>query len=208
MAWKVEPWLAGVFPGEENIYSEYRELQARELAIVAVAVLDSALAEILALRLRKNDKEIESLLGLHGDGRAPVASFGARIQLALLIGILTRRDADILRTVKGIRNEFAHRVNIGFLSPTVLNKTRKLLSLWVQAAEQLSRNGVFSGSCMHFDTLEQSLPHQAEAGEGLLLAIFSVYHAYFHRMHSRVERLDDAIENSTRDGRDHARLAQ
>ena len=84
MAWKVERWLADIFPGEGAIYSEYRALHPRELAIVAAAVLDSALAEILTLRLTANQAEAESFLGLDGDGRAPVASFGARIQLALL----------------------------------------------------------------------------------------------------------------------------
>ena len=83
MAWKVERWLADVFPGEENLYAAYKDLPPRELAIVAAAVLDSALAEILALRLKSVDKEVESFLGLNGDGRAHVASFGARIQLAL-----------------------------------------------------------------------------------------------------------------------------
>ena len=141
MVWKVERWLADVFPGEENIYSEYRELQLRELAIVAAAVLDCALAEVLTLRLKESDKETESFLGLDGDGRAPVASFGARIQLALLVGILTDRDASVLRTIKGIRNEFAHRVNVGFLAPTVLSKTTKLLVLWTEMSEQFPSLG-------------------------------------------------------------------
>ena len=161
MVWKVERWLADVFPGEENIYSEYRELQPRELAIVAAAVLDAtecALAEVLTLRLKESDKETESFLGLDGDGRAPVASFGARIQLALLVGILTDRDASVLRTIKGIRNEFAHRVNVGFLAPTVLSKTTKLLVLWTEMSEQFPSPGV-SGSSEHFDVIRQRLPH-------------------------------------------------
>ena len=62
MVWKVERWFAEVFPGEANLYSEYKDLLPRELAIVAAAVLDSALAEILALRLKNNYKEIESFL--------------------------------------------------------------------------------------------------------------------------------------------------
>ena len=208
MAWTVERWLADVFPGEENIYSEYRELHPRELTIVAVAVLDSALAEILTLRLKEDDKETASFLGLNGDGRAPVASFGARIQLALLTGILTDRDATILRTLKGIRNAFAHRVNVDFLSPIVLSKTEKLLSLWVEFSEQLSGTGVFSGSSEHLDVIKQHLPSHGEAGEGLLLAVFSVYQAYFHRMHSRVERVGNAIAVTVGDGRDHARSSQ
>ena len=204
MAWKVEHWLADVFPGEENIISEYQALPPRELTIVAVAVLDSALAEILPLRLKENEKEVESFLGLDGDGRAPVGSFGARIQLALLIGILTEKDAAILRTIKGIRNEFAHRVNVGFLSPTVLSKTSKLLSLWMDMSERLSDIGVSSGSLEHLDVIKQRLPYQAEAGEGLLLAIFAVYQAYFHRLHTTVRRVGRAIIIADRHGHSEA----
>jgi len=70
MAWKIERWLAEVFPGEKEIYSEYRELPPRELAIVCSAVLDVALAELLSLRLAEHGKEVEEFLGANGDGRA------------------------------------------------------------------------------------------------------------------------------------------
>jgi hypothetical protein len=56
MAWKIERWLAEVFPGESEIYSEYRSLPPRELAIVSAAVLDIALAELLAVRLADHKK--------------------------------------------------------------------------------------------------------------------------------------------------------
>ena len=100
MAWKTERWLAEVFPGEEKIYSEYRLLAPRELTVVSAAVLDVALAELLVSRLSGESREIEAFLGLNGDGRAPVATFGARIQLGLLVNILVPSDAEILRTIK------------------------------------------------------------------------------------------------------------
>ncbi|WP_447774804.1 hypothetical protein [Variovorax boronicumulans] len=123
MAWKIERWLAEVFPGKGQIYAEYRALPTRELAIVAAAVLDVALAELLSLRLMHIGNEAEEFLGVNGDGRAPAGSFGARIQLALLVGLLTPEDAAILRTIKELRNLFAHRVRLTFLSPQVLKAT-------------------------------------------------------------------------------------
>lgn len=131
MAWKIEQWLSEVFPGEENIYSEYRSLPSRELAILCASVLDIALAELLSLRLIGYEKEIGEFLGLNGDGRAPAGSFGSRIHLGLLVGLLTKNDASILKTIKEIRNLFAHRVNLNFLSPQVVKSTRKLSSLWI-----------------------------------------------------------------------------
>ena len=193
MAWKIERWLTDVFPGQGKIFSEYRSLPPRELAVVSAAVLDAALAEMLTLRLRDESKEIEDFLGLNGDGRAPVASFGARIQLGLLLGLLTPDDAAILRTIKDIRNQFAHRVKIDFLSPSVRKATTKLHSLWLARNNALVEAGVMSGSTAQLTDLGRHLPHLAEAGEGLLLSVFTVYHAYFHLMHFRVQRIGAAL---------------
>ena len=197
MAWTTERWLAEVFPGEEEIYSAYRMLPPRELAIVSTAGLDAALAELLALRLNGESTEIEAFLGLNGDGRAPVATFGARIQLGVLLGILTPSDAAILRTIKDIRNHFAHRVIVGFLSPPVLRTTRRLLSHWKSRNVELVEVGQLTGKPEQFLVIEEYLSRVPEAGEGLLLAVFSVYQAYFHRMHSRVLPLGSAIAEDT-----------
>jgi hypothetical protein len=193
MAWKIERWLAEVFPGEAQVYSEYRGLPPRELAIVAAAVLDVALAELLALRLNGREKEIEEFLGLDGDGRAPVGSFGARIQLGLLVGLLTQDDAAALRIIKEIRNLFAHRVRINFLSPAALKATTKLHALWLKHTEALLQAGAISGTTKHIIEIGRYLPKRSEAGEGLLLSVLTVYQAYFHRMHGRVQRIGDAL---------------
>ena len=200
MAWKIERWLTEVFPGESQIYSEYRSLAPRELAIVAAAVLDAALAELLSLRLVEHYKEVEEFLGLDGDGRAPAGTFGARIQLALLVGLISSDEAAILRAIKELRNLFAHRLRIGFLSPAVLKVTTKLLSLWLKRNDGLIKAGVISGTSGQLKRLGQYLPRYSEAGEGLLLSVFTVYHAYFHRLHARIPRIGDAVrESSARD---------
>ena len=196
MAWKIERWLSEVFPGEEEIYSEYRALPQRELAIVCAAVLDAALAELLWLRLRECRKESEDFLGLNGDGRAPAGSFGARIQLGLLIGLLTPDDAATLRAMKELLNLFAHRVKITFLSPPALKVTTKLHGLWLKRSVALIKSGVFSVSTSHLASIAKHLPTIEEAGEGLLLSVFVTYQAYFHRMHRHVVRVGDALSKS------------
>lgn len=126
MVWKVEQWMQDVFPGKDEIYTEYRSLPRRELAVVAAAVLDSALAELLSKRLAGPESEIHGFLGINGDGRAPSGSFGARIQLALLTSVINSNDAMTLRTIKNIRNKFAHEVRSDFNSATVLPLIIKL----------------------------------------------------------------------------------
>lgn len=196
MVWKIERWLSEVFPGEEDIYSEYRALPQRELAIVCAAVLDVALAELLWLRLRECGKESEEFLGLNGDGRAPAGSFGARIQLGLLVGLLTPDDAATLRAMKELRNLFAHRVKVTFLSPPALKLTTKLHGLWLKRNEALVQAGALSGSTKSLAKIAKHLPTVEEAGEGLLLSVFVTYQAYFHRMHRRVVRIGDALSKS------------
>ncbi|RMO28671.1 hypothetical protein ALQ43_200044 [Pseudomonas savastanoi pv. glycinea] len=92
--------MRDVFPGADSIYDEYRRLPRRELAITAGAVLDLALVEILSMKLTGPEQEIHLFLGINGDGRAPCGSFSARIQLALLLSLITERDAAILRVIK------------------------------------------------------------------------------------------------------------
>ncbi|MEP6827574.1 MAG: hypothetical protein ABJA10_05825 [Aestuariivirga sp.] len=190
MAWKIEKWLAEVFPGEDKIYSEYRNLTPRELAIVSVAVLDLALAELITLRFKKHSIEIEKFLGLDGDGRAPVGSFGARIQLALLLDIITPDDAEILRALKAIRNIFSHSVRKDFLAPEVQKYSFKLLGLI--RAHGIKIRGIANNESL--ETIEQSLSIVSEAGEGLLLAVFTIYQAYFHRMHAKILPINEGLD--------------
>ena len=193
MASKIERLFTEVFPGEGAIYAEYGDLPPRELAIVAAAVLDAALAELLALRLVDCEREAEDFLGLNGDGRAPAGSFGSRIQLALLIGLIAPEDAAILRAVKELRNLFAHRVKIGFLSPPALKVTTKLHALWVKRNGGLIEAGAISGTSAQLKRLARQLPNHADAGEGLLFSIFCVYQAYFHRLHGRITRVPNIV---------------
>ncbi len=153
MAWKIERWLSEVFPGEDRIYSEYRSLTRRELAIVAAGVLDVALAELLSKRFIDVPNEYEEFLGLNEDGRAPCASLGARIQLSLLLGLIVPIDADILRTIKNIRNKFAHRINVDFTSDNVKPLVLKLHERFKERTLFLIEGGLIKGSVDGLDSM-------------------------------------------------------
>jgi hypothetical protein len=190
MAWKAEHWLEEVFPGKSRIYDEYRLLPPRELVIVASAVLDLALATLISRRFIDSPAESDSFLGVNGDGRAPSASFGARIQLALLLGIITESDVDLLRAIKGVRNLFAHRVHVDFCSPVIQKSLRALYTGWRKRHEALVSAKLISGEACRFEEIEKHLGKIPEAGEGLLLAVFVTYQAYFHLLSSRVRRIE------------------
>lgn len=190
MAWKVERWLSDVFPGESRIYEEYRHLSRRELAVVAASVLDLALAELISMRLLDLPKECEEFLGLDEDGRAPAATFGARIQLALLLGIIADHDASILRIIKNIRNKFAHRVRVDFTSEEVKPLMIGLCDRWSILTKKLVDGGLVRATPELLAEVRQYLDLTPEAGAGLLLGVFTTYHAYLHRLSAHVARIE------------------
>lgn len=190
MVWKVEQWMQDVFPGKDEIYTEYRSLPRRELAVVAAAVLDSALAELLSKRLAGPESEIHGFLGINGDGRAPSGSFGARIQLALLTSVINSNDAMTLRTIKNIRNKFAHEVRSDFNSATVLPLIIKLHDQFLFQSNLLIDEGFLSGPRHSMDLIRPYLSTVPEAGAGLLLSVFCTYQAYFHRLFEKVQPID------------------
>lgn len=195
MAWKIEKWLEEVFPGPDNIYATYRLLPDRELAIIAAASLDLALAELISKRLMNYPKECEMFLGANEDGFAPVGSFGSRIQLALLLGIISPDDCAQLRTVKSIRNKFAHRVNVDFTSPTLRPLLNALHDRMITRTKSLREGGYLpagiSGKDFDMKPYFETTP---EAGAGLLLSIFCIYQAYFHRLSHKVRRIEDVMD--------------
>lgn len=181
--------MAEVFPGADRIYTEYRLLPRRELAVVAAAVLDSALLELLSKRLGGASSEVVAFLGANGDGRAPCGSFGARIQLALLIHIVTENDAIVLRCIKNIRNRFAHEVKSDFTSPSVLPLVQKMHDQFLSQSNRLIAAGHLKGAEHSLELIRPHLAKTPEAGAGLLLAVFCAYQAYFHRLHSLVQEV-------------------
>jgi hypothetical protein len=127
MAWKLDRWI-GQFDDGLAVAKEFSDLPARDLTIVACAVLDTCLAELFAARLSGPRAEIESFLGLDGDGRAPVGSFGARIQFGIVMGLLDSMwHARRLRALKALRNAMAHRATARLLDSELRGPLRSLV---------------------------------------------------------------------------------
>jgi hypothetical protein len=104
-------------------------LTDRDLAITGGAIIDLGLVHLLENRLANLPKMTERFLGLD-EGEGPASTFSARIQLAALVGLITEDDALYLAAIKNIRNRFAHRVAIDFLSSAVTKEFEKLRPYW------------------------------------------------------------------------------
>jgi DNA-binding MltR family transcriptional regulator len=191
MAWKIEKWFDEVFPGERDIYDAYRHLPRRELAIVAAGSLDVALAELIAKRFVNQSRECEEFLGANEDGRAPAGSFGARIQLAVLLGVITPEDAEQLRIIKSIRNKFAHRTKIDFSSDSVISLVVRLYETTRARTKKLVDSGLLehSGPMPEFDVRSETQSNP-EAGAAVLLIVFGIFQAYFSRITVSIPRIE------------------
>ena len=111
-----------------------------------------------------------------------------RIQLALLLGIVTESDAAILRQLKNLRNVLSHRVNVDMCSDQALRPLRGLLAEWKTL--NLRIGGSEAAQAAGLREIEQHLGVVPDAGEGLVLAVFATCQALFHRLSERVTRVE------------------
>lgn len=130
MARKIEDFTDRSMPNPRVFGAVLVGKRDREVAILAGAFLDSLLADLISLRLRDDRKEVEDFVGLDADGRAPVGSFGARIQLAYLLSLIDKSTMQSLRLIKDVRNLFSHHVSVGFGDERVVAKIRKLVQIF------------------------------------------------------------------------------
>jgi DNA-binding MltR family transcriptional regulator len=94
---------------DQNVLEEEFKLDSdRGAAIVGASYLDEILRVIIIGYLvddtKKNDKELFS-------GNGPLSSFSARINLCYRFGLISESERKILHGVRGIRNEFAHKLS-------------------------------------------------------------------------------------------------
>lgn len=127
--WKIEQYSVDVLPNLATL-EQYTKLSLRDSVILTAAVFDIALAELIQRRLTGPAKEIIEFLGADGDGRAPCGSFGSRIQLARLLGVIVDEDVSLLRKLKNVRNAVAHRVNARMDNAAI---RQSVLLLWEEA---------------------------------------------------------------------------
>jgi Mannitol repressor len=95
---------------------EFQRETDRAAAVLGAAYLDNRLDLLLRSKFVAVPKFVDDLLtGLGGP-----SSFSARIRIAYAIGLISRRAADDLHSIRRIRNDFAHRPNgLSFETPQI-----------------------------------------------------------------------------------------
>lgn len=138
---KRESWKNAKLPEPRELVALLCKMSAREQAILLSSFLDSLLGDLIFKKLDADEKEAANFLGYDGDGRAPGASFGSRIQLAYLLSLIDANELKALRAVKSVRNIFAHRVICSFDDQEVIAKTKEIIDALDQAGDKYLEKG-------------------------------------------------------------------
>lgn len=100
---------------------ELQQETHRGAALVGAAFLDAWLEEALTNFLVPDPQEVGRLM------RGALGSFGARIDAAYCLGLLSAGDVADLREIQQIRNDFAHELHgLSFDSPGVQERCARL----------------------------------------------------------------------------------
>jgi mannitol operon repressor len=87
---------------------EFQDETDRGAALVGAALIDLRLKETLAAFFA--DQKVGAEL-LEAKGNGPLSTMGARIKIALCLGLIDRDEFEECKLISKIRNEFAHRTH-------------------------------------------------------------------------------------------------
>jgi DNA-binding MltR family transcriptional regulator len=138
----------GGFQRDAAILEEVGRQEDRGAAIIAGAFLEDFLFEAISSWLVDDKKALKGIF----EGTGPLATFSAKIEMAYLMGLMSKRSHSSAAAVRKIRNEFAHNMGpLRFETPLIKGKCQSLMyqreiRVMYQTATQLfERHGNMTG---------------------------------------------------------------
>ena len=92
----------------------------RSAALVAAALLDKNLEDLLRAFMVDDEREVGYILGTN------LQSLGARVRASYCLGLISADEAHDLRVIKELRNYFAHNLHVSFRDAEVRADCAKL----------------------------------------------------------------------------------
>jgi hypothetical protein len=133
---KIDPFKTPDGKPISNAIAEWDNLSDRDFVVVGCAVIDANLTHLLQQRLADLPEIAENFLGLGEKIESGGAStLSSKAELAALVGLITKDDVKFLKAFMRIRNYFAHRVVMNFLTDCVVKELNKLKLLVEQTTE-------------------------------------------------------------------------
>jgi len=120
-SWKIVGDELGHYDALSEVLDELQHESDRGTAIVAAAVLDGLLKDLLLALFQNHDKEKECF-----SGNGPLATFSSRINLAYSLGIISKEEQRTLNCIRKVRNDFAHIRRLNFDTPAIADRCRSL----------------------------------------------------------------------------------
>jgi DNA-binding MltR family transcriptional regulator len=118
------------------------QLSEQGSAIVFSSVVDETLARLLRDFFVKHPKTVEKML----EDPGPISSFGVRIELAFLLGLINSRERRMLNLIRKIRNHFAHSYEFVSFSQSPIKE--RCLELDVTVIESQTGAPIFNRKFM------------------------------------------------------------
>jgi DNA-binding MltR family transcriptional regulator len=137
---------------------EFGSESHRGAALVAAALLDLNLEDLLRTFMIDDPSEVEYLLG------SGLQSYGARIRIAYALGLVSDDEANDLRVIQSVRNYFAHNLHVTFEAEVVklqLKRLRLLRRVLPEAGRLSPRRQLEQAACMLSVVLVQRLEEVA-----------------------------------------------
>ena len=164
----------GWFAGHEaadlflKISSQLRAESDRGTVIVAAAIIDEALEQLLKARLAPSNGRDDELFD---SPYAPLSSFSAKIDFAYRVGVVAAEVKATFHLLRKLRNEFAHSSgNLDFGSQLVQSRIREVYKLNVVILEGW------------FESLRDRLQYANEGGIGAALNKAAAKHSSIEGM--------------------------
>jgi hypothetical protein len=127
---KIDPFKTPDGKPISNAIEQWDDLSDRDFVVAGCAVMDANLTHLLQGRLTDLPKIAEDFFCLgdkiEGGGASTLSS---KAELAALVGLITPEYVPYLKAFMRIRNHFAHRVVMDFMTDCVVKELNKLKSL-------------------------------------------------------------------------------
>lgn len=106
-----------------DVISEIETQTDRAAALIAASFLEDRLEELIKTKFVEDN----NLLSRMFKGYGPLASFSAKIDISVLMGLNDEAIAEMLRVIKNIRNDFAHDIRpIDFNTQKIRDKVNSI----------------------------------------------------------------------------------
>ena len=142
----------------EEAFKEIDETKSdRAAAIVAATFVEDHLTRLLRRNLEQDDNLLEELFRPGG----PLGDFGVKIDLGYLMGLYSKLAWKELDTIKKIRNDFAHKMEVRNFTHDRARELTNNLKLWEMQQIKISAPEGLSVQTKLIVTIGQTL----EVGE-------------------------------------------